>query len=232
MIDALHAEGISISTPSNATEMLPDAKSYQSLKPVATWGSPPLIEEVKLILKVSHNPGANLVPLLLASHEGKTTSEEGMRLLGNFVSNTVHVNPSEISFFDSAGGNNNYVTCDAVIKMLDYIYHLPTAQFEKSIYALPILGVDGSLSEIERQSPARGHVFAKTGTGIIPNLLNDDFFLTAQSLAGYVKAKNGHWLAFMVVVNDTRLKAVCDVKQVSHDLGMIAAKLYEDSAKG
>ena len=115
--------------------------------------------------------------------------------------------------------------------MLDYIYHLPTAQFEKNIYALPILGEDGSLSEVGRQTTARGHVFAKTGTGIIPNLLNDNFFLTAQSLAGYVKAKNGHWLAFMVVVNGSRLKDICDVAQVNQDLGMIAAKLYDESAK-
>jgi len=228
LIDALHAEGISISPNPSIENILPALNAYQGLKPVAELVSPPLIETAKLIWKVSHNTGANLAPLLLASHEGKKTYEEGMRMIGDFSRNTVHIKPNEISFLDGAGGNSNYVTCDAVIKMLDYLYHLPKDQFEKSVYALPILGEDGSLSTAARQTSARGHVFAKTGTGIIPNMLEDNFFLTAQSLGGYIQAKNGHWLAFMVVVNNTRLKEICDVERINNDLGMIAAKLYEE----
>jgi serine-type D-Ala-D-Ala carboxypeptidase/endopeptidase (penicillin-binding protein 4) len=226
-IDALHAEGISVYPNPTVVNALPDAKDYQSLKPVAVFVSPPLIETAKLIWKVSHNPGANMIPLLLASSQGKTSYEEGMRMIGSFVVNTVHINPNEISFLDGAGGDSNYVTCDGVIKMLDYIYHLPAKEFAKNLYALPTLGVDGSLESVARQTPARGHVFAKTGTGIIPNALQGNFFMTAESLAGYVQAKNGHWLAFMVVVNGLPMKEICDATRVNEDLGMIAAKLYE-----
>jgi len=51
--------------------------------------------------------------------------------------------------------------------------------------SLPILGVDGSLAEVGVSSPARGRIFAKTGTFL------DEGKIKAQGLAGYIKARSG-----------------------------------------
>jgi D-alanyl-D-alanine carboxypeptidase/D-alanyl-D-alanine-endopeptidase (penicillin-binding protein 4) len=57
--------------------------------------------------------------------------------------------------------------------------------------ALPVAGVDGSLVNRMRGTPAQGNVRAKTGT--MSNI---------RSLAGYVTAANGERLAFVILVNN------------------------------
>ena len=59
------------------------------------------------------------------------------------------------------------------------------------VTALPIAGVDGSLSERMRNTPAAGNVRAKTGT--MSNI---------RSLAGYVTTRDGETLAFVAMVNN------------------------------
>ncbi|MGZ3561586.1 MAG: D-alanyl-D-alanine carboxypeptidase, partial [Vulcanimicrobiaceae bacterium] len=66
--------------------------------------------------------------------------------------------------------------------------------------ALPILGIDGTLYDIQRNSPARGKVFAKTGTDDEQDLLNDRL-LYIKALAGYTTTRNGHHIAFAFSVN-------------------------------
>lgn len=199
---------------------------YAGLKPVAILVSPPLIEYAKLILKVSHNMGANLVPLLLASAHDKKTYDDGMKLLGGFIHDKLGIKKDEISYGDAAGGNENYVTSVAVMKLLEYVYKLPKEQFQQFIYTLPILGVDGSLSIVATQSKAKNHVFAKTGTGIIYNRLFGNFMLTSKALAGFYQMQNQDWAAFFVVVNQGVLNDVMDVLDVNNDLGLIANALY------
>jgi D-alanyl-D-alanine carboxypeptidase len=63
--------------------------------------------------------------------------------------------------------------------------------------SLPILGVDGSLAEIGTDSPARGKVFAKTGTYI-----DQDLTIKAMTLAGYINAESGRQLAYALFVNN------------------------------
>ena len=42
--------------------------------------------------------------------------------------------------------------------------------------ALPVLGTDGTLWNIQTSSPAAGHVFAKTGTFAVDDPLNRRLF--------------------------------------------------------
>jgi len=52
--------------------------------------------------------------------------------------------------------------------------------------ALPVLGVDGTLSKaVDGDSPALGKVFAKTGTLVWPNVMNGTHILNSKALAGY-----------------------------------------------
>jgi D-alanyl-D-alanine carboxypeptidase/D-alanyl-D-alanine-endopeptidase (penicillin-binding protein 4) len=59
------------------------------------------------------------------------------------------------------------------------------------VTALPIAGVDGSLATHMKGTAAEGNVRAKTGT--MSNI---------RSLAGYVTARDGEHLAFVIVINN------------------------------
>jgi D-alanyl-D-alanine carboxypeptidase/D-alanyl-D-alanine-endopeptidase (penicillin-binding protein 4) len=90
--------------------------------------------------------------------------------------------------------------------------------------ALPILGVDGSLAESGRTLPAKGHVFAKTGTTIAAGALK------AQNLAGYIEAQSGRHLAFALFLNDAGpIERISDVAEVFEDEAVIANAIYESS---
>lgn len=223
---ALQHEGIMIKN-NIMTNQTSGQNKYSDLQPVAILVSPPLIEYAKLILKVSHNMGANLVPLLLASAHDKTSYNDGMKLLGDFIYTKLGISKNEISYGDAAGGSENYVTPVALMKLLDYVYKLPKQQFKQFIYTLPILGVDGSLSIVAVDTPAKGHVFAKTGTGIAYNRLSGSFLLTSKALAGFYQNEKQDWIAFFVVVNQGMMDNVMDVLDVNNDLGLIANVLYE-----
>lgn len=220
-IQALKEQGIHIQTKKGK---LPP--TYANLQPIAVWTSPPLFEYGQLILKVSHNLGANLIPLLLASQKGQKTFDQGMLLFGNFVTDIVKVSPESFVFIDGAGGDENRLTPLAEITLLDYMRTLPNEQFQRYMKGMPILGVDGSLQDYEKTSPAKGHVYAKPGTGISYNLATDQFFLTTQALSGYIKAKNGHLLEFMFVANNGNMHQLTDVFSFFEDDCKVAAELY------
>ena len=97
--------------------------------------------------------------------------------------------------------------------------------------ALPILGVDGSLVLVQQDSPAAGHVHAKTGTGVSGDIAHDQLFLTTKALAGYIETSTGRLLAFSLYVNNGLLDEfddpiLGDVFQVNDDLGEIAAIIW------
>lgn len=188
LIEALTQQGVVMHLQA---AQLPQPRHYQQLNPIAHLLSPPMIEYAKLILKVSQNFGANMIPVLLASHHGKKTYDDGMHDLSQFFVNKVHIPANQISFGDAAGGNGNYVTPMACMQLLTYFYQLPAEDFAKIIYALPILGVDGSLASVAQNTAAKGKVFAKTGTNAEMNALTEGIFLDAKSLTGYYKNKEG-----------------------------------------
>ena len=89
----------------------------------------------------------------------------------------------------------NYISTDLLLGFLIHAYD-NKAIFDILYEALPIAGVDGTLSNRMKKTKAFRRVRAKTGTvtGI-------------SSLAGYAKASNGHLLAF-VIINQNVLKYV------------------------
>lgn len=226
LIQALEAQGVTVNVPSKKGS-LPPQKALKDLQPIAVWVSPPLSEYVKLILKVSHNPGANLSVMLLAVRNGQKTFNDGIISLGKFVSEEVHIAKNEFVFIDGAGGDNNRLTPHAEIQLLDYMKAKPQAQFQKYLDALPILGVDGSLEDFSKNTPAAGKVYAKPGTGVVFNGATQELFLTTQALTGFIKGKNGHLWEYMVVVNNAQLPTVEDVFSVFADLGEISATFYD-----
>jgi D-alanyl-D-alanine carboxypeptidase/D-alanyl-D-alanine-endopeptidase (penicillin-binding protein 4) len=226
-IQALEKEGIKVNISLDKSIKLPEKKDLSNLQPLAVWTSPPLTEYAKLILKVSHNLGADLIPLLLSAKEGKSNFDEGMKLFGDFVNKQVGISKNAFVFIDGAGGDENRLTPKAEVQLLEYVKNLPKEHFEKFYDALPILGVDGSLADFGKKTDAVGKARAKTGTGAAFNLATQQFFLTTQAFTGYVEGKNGHLFEFMIVVNNGEMPAIDDIFPIFEDLAEMTGIIYD-----
>ena len=90
--------------------------------------------------------------------------------------------------------------------MVHYLTYWNTRpDYEVFFQALPILGKDGTLVKIQKDSPGAGHVFAKTGTFGSEDKLGGKMMLNGKGLAGYVITKDGKKLAFAAYVNHVSL---------------------------
>lgn len=227
LIQALKSQGIVL----NQVPAAKEHASYQTLKPLAEWVSPPITETVKLILKVSHNIGADLIPLLLAAHKGQTTFDEGMLAIGDFLINEVKLSPDVFVMTDGAGGNDNRFTPQAEIQILEYMHNKKPESFRLFFNALPILGVDGSLEDFAKKTGGAGKVHAKPGTGVVSNFATGKLFLITQALAGYFEGKNGHMFAYMLAVNNGQLPSFDDIFAIFEDQGQLSSLIYEESGK-
>lgn len=225
-IQALRNQGVKLTLPAKESDQTQIPSSYKDLQQVALWTSPPLSEYAKLVLKVSHNLGANLVPLLLASQHGKKTFDEGMRLLGDFVTQEVKLSPDTFVLIDGAGGNENRFTPQAEIQLLSFIHKQKPVQFQHFFDALPILGVDGSLEDFGKKTDGVGKVRAKPGTGVALNLATGKLFLITQALGGYIEGKNGNLFAYMVVVNNATMPTIDDVFAIFEDESRLSSLIY------
>jgi D-alanyl-D-alanine carboxypeptidase/D-alanyl-D-alanine-endopeptidase (penicillin-binding protein 4) len=228
LIERLRAHGVliekSIFTPMDRGD-LPDIDRYQGLAVVARHVSPPFSEAVRVILKVSHNLHASMLPLIMASQKGGRTAEEGLRQEGAFLGR-IGVEAGAVSFGGGAGGTRaDFVTPHAALQLLMAMQKRPDfAVFHDS---LPILGVDGTLSEaVAQDSPARGKVYAKTGTLVSYNPVDDDMLLTSKALAGYMTSASGRKLLIAIYVNNKTVKTPADIEQQGKTVGHLCEIIY------
>lgn len=202
MAEALVKAGVRVEVPSwvvQPMDILPTRDAVLALPVVAVLKSAPFRENLKIILKTSHNLHASTLPLLLAARHGERTLEAGMRYEGMAL-RRLGVPIDEISFGGGAGGTrSDFVTPRATVALLRALSRRP--DFEVIRDALPVLGRDGTLAKISVGHPAAGHVWAKTGTLAWENLLTETTLLTSKALAGYMQARSGRTVVFAVFVN-------------------------------
>lgn len=169
---------------------------------VAEHVSPPLSEEIKVTLKVSQNLHADLMPYLLGvSGEADTVPpyQAGFDRIADFLGNA-GLETSGASQGDGAGGDRADFFTPAF--MTRYLAYMSTREdFGVFRRALPVLGRDGTLARIQTESPAAGHVRAKTGTYLVRDRLHRRWMLTSKALAGYVTTRDGRRLAFAFFLN-------------------------------
>ena len=70
---------------------------------------------------------------------------------------------------------------------------------------MPVLGRDGSLEDILRDSPAAGRVVGKTGTIVSFDEAERRWVMRAKGMVGYVNTIDGRRLSYAVYINDTPL---------------------------
>jgi D-alanyl-D-alanine carboxypeptidase len=94
--------------------------------------------------------------------------------------------------------------------------------------AMPILGRDGTLWNIQTSSPAVGHVYAKTGTFGKYDALNRGLLLTSKALAGYLSTPSGRRYAVAVYLNNVLVSLAPDAVSTiaGQAVGEIAAAGY------
>jgi D-alanyl-D-alanine carboxypeptidase/D-alanyl-D-alanine-endopeptidase (penicillin-binding protein 4) len=196
---------------------------------VALHTSPPFSELIKVTLKVSHNLYASTLPILVSlSQNGPATIHDGLRRQGKFLKD-LHVPAETISFAGGAGGANaDAVTPRAAVELLRAM----TKQLEHQVFAdaLPILGVDGTLSDVvDEDSPARGKVRAKTGTLLWQDMMNDRNLLTSKALAGYLTTASGKELIFAMFVNNVPLPKGVPASREGKALGKLCEIIVKNA---
>jgi PBP4 family serine-type D-alanyl-D-alanine carboxypeptidase len=230
--EALAAEGVELKSPITLTQ--PDfsqlTRLYTRENQVAEHISPPLSESVKVTLKVSQNLHAGIGPYLLGAIGGKDTSnpvKKGFQLEREFLQRA-NLDLSGASQGDGEGGSwADLFSPDFMVHYLTYWTTRP--DYDVFFRALPVLGKDGTLAKIQKENPAAGHVFAKTGTYNSGDHLNAKMMLNGKGLAGYVITKSGRRLAFAAYVNHVSLPSDPESAQTvaGQALGEIAAAAYD-----
>jgi D-alanyl-D-alanine carboxypeptidase/D-alanyl-D-alanine-endopeptidase (penicillin-binding protein 4) len=231
LIEALERAGVSVGaspTGPNPSSELPKKGSYKADDKVAAYESPPFSEYAKLILKVSHNYGANLSVCLMAVEAGSTDCNDGFPVMKKFFEKA-GVDTDQVALADGRGGNPaDRFTPRATTDLLLYWVDQPQAGTFREM--LPELGVNGSLANDCKDCPARGKVFAKTGTVALPDFVNGRLII-AESLGGYLEAEPGRYHPFYLVVNGAAAQNIDDALNVFNDLSDIAAILQEDASQ-
>jgi PBP4 family serine-type D-alanyl-D-alanine carboxypeptidase len=201
------------------------AAFYTSENRVAEHISPPLSAEATVILKVSQNLHASMMPTLIGALTGDKDPSSGFKKMRDALTKE-GLDVSGAMQGDGAGGRAHFTPRF----MTTLLTKMAKEPFFPAYYAaLPILGRDGTLAHIQTDSPGAGHVHAKTGTFSEEDSLNGGLTLDAKALAGYVETKSGRRLAFALFVNNAPMKAEPDAAQKlgGQALGAMASALYD-----
>jgi len=223
-IEALGRAGVTVTAPlvgPNPSDKLPPPDSYPADTQVAELVSAPYSQYTKLILKISHNLGANLSLMLFGLAKGVRTIQGALSVERTTLIDQYGLSGDTFDFPTNGSGSPDSRAAPATtVELLTFMRRQKT--FLPYFDSLPILGEDGSLAEIGMHSPAKGKVHAKTGTFIA------DGVLRAQVLAGYIDAHSSRRLAYALYVNNAgHVAGISDVIGVFRDEGLISTIIYQ-----
>ena len=199
--NSLAQKGVVITGKSRTTGevVLPSVSSVSSVAQpeIATLQSPPFSQIAAQTLKPSQNLYTELILRTLgkvapppATPIRNATSEElGIEAVKTFLK-TAGIRPESLVLDDGSGlSRNDMITAEASVQLLTFMSRHRYADVFRD--ALPIAGVDGTLRNRFKGTPAENNLHAKTGS-----------LSSAASLAGYVTTAAGEKLAFSIMVNN------------------------------
>ncbi|HEV7472533.1 MAG TPA: D-alanyl-D-alanine carboxypeptidase/D-alanyl-D-alanine-endopeptidase, partial [Pyrinomonadaceae bacterium] len=169
-----------------------------ALTELASMPSAPLSLIAANTLKPSQNLYTELIlrtlgkvvaPPVTAVPVNRNSEDAGLEVVKTFL-REAGLSPPTLVLNDGSGlSRNDMITAEATVQLLNYMHrHRYAAVFRD---ALPIAGVDGSLRNRFKNTPAENNLRAKTGT-----------LSSVTSLSGYVRDAAGEELAFSIMVNN------------------------------
>ncbi len=179
---------------------------------LASYKSKPLIEDVRVINKVSQNLHAEILLRLLGREKGTAgTVEGGLEVLRGFL-NQAGITADQYAFYDGSGlSRQNLVTPQAIVQLLRYADSQPWGPSFRD--TLPLSGTDGSLSNRFKDVDIQGRIHAKTGSlgGV-------------KTLSGYATTNHGDRIAFSILSNNFNLPD----KRINETIDGIVAEILND----
>jgi D-alanyl-D-alanine carboxypeptidase/D-alanyl-D-alanine-endopeptidase (penicillin-binding protein 4) len=223
---ALGDAGVAVQQPAALqTTFSAPAGAYVPANLVAQHVSPPLSEDAYITLKVSDNLHAGLMPYMWAvylAHAKTDYLKAGFALEARMLQ-AAGLDVNQAAQQDGLGGSA-FFTPDFMARYLAWARM--QAWYAGLLRGLPIMGVDGTLVNIQRNSPARGKVFAKTGTDDSTNDLNGGE-VVEKGLAGYITTQGGRHVAFAFYISAMNGPHDEDTGAVAGQiLGAMAAATY------
>jgi len=185
-VERLQARGVEVSSSYAFGEFRQDSLSTR-----AALYETPVQDVVRQIMKESDNLNAEAMLCRLgaqATGRKRVSADDGLSAVRMLIKKLGY-NPDRYNLADGCGlSNYNYLSPELLVAFLKYAYSR-TDVFQKLYKALPIGGVDGTLkNRMKKGTPSYRNVHAKTGS-----------FTAINCLAGYLKADNGHQIAFAIM---------------------------------
>src|ERR1051326_600584 len=195
---SLAQKGVVVTGKSRVTGENPfPSNASAAQEEIANLQSPQLHLIAAQTLKPSHNLYTELIlrtlgrvsPPPAAAPANATSEELGIEAVKSFLK-TAGLRPEALVLSDGSGlSRNDMITADASVQLLTFMSKHRYADVFRD--ALPIAGVDGTLRNRLKGTPAENNLRAKTGS-----------LSSAASLSGYVTTAAGEKLAFSIMVNN------------------------------
>jgi D-alanyl-D-alanine carboxypeptidase len=227
-IEALQRAGITVTAPatgSNPAALLPPKGSYKKADLLGEHVSATLAQFAKLILKVSYNRGADLMACLAAVKTGSTDCLQGVAAEVQTAA-SLGVPAASVFPFDGAGSDDKGRTTPAALAT--FLRRAAGTSYGNALFqALPILGRDGTLANVETNSPAAGHAQLKTGNRVVGTPA-DQIIVLGNSLAGYAQTKSGRHVVFMIAVDNVPISTAEEFLTVTDDQARMVVAIQQD----
>jgi D-alanyl-D-alanine carboxypeptidase/D-alanyl-D-alanine-endopeptidase (penicillin-binding protein 4) len=189
--DFLHESRMPVQLSPQSGLVQPIADLVSPKPTMLSHTSPTLAEDVIATLKESLNLHAELMLRRLGQRFGNVVGSDssglaqGARVERQWLVNA-GLDPNDFVFYDGSGlSAKDLVTPRVTAQLLSFAARQPW--FAQWKAALPVGGVDGTLSARFKQPPLKGHVFAKTGT------LGE-----SRALSGYLDCASGRKVIFSI----------------------------------
>ena len=155
-----------------------------------TFISLPMRNIIPALMKPSQNQIAEiLLKTIGLERGGMGTADSARKIVGQLLLSW-GVQPDGFVIRDGSGlSRHDLLSPETIVRVLDRIQQ--DTAFAVFYNAMPIAGVDGTLKDRMKGTPAEGNVHAKTGS-----------IASARSLSGYVTTADGERLIFSVLSNN------------------------------
>ncbi|HKW87636.1 MAG TPA: D-alanyl-D-alanine carboxypeptidase/D-alanyl-D-alanine-endopeptidase [Candidatus Acidoferrales bacterium] len=201
--EILEARGVRITGEARAQHAPPPAEGMELDPPSPAAGtagqsgptvlverdSQPLIEIVRVVNKVSQNLHAEILLRTVAKEKTGTGSLAGGLTFEKSFLSTAGVPDGGVEVDDGSGlSRENLVTPRAVVALLQYVRRQPWGDAYFS--TLPVAGIDGTLDNRMKGTPAVGRIEGKTGS-----------VEHTQAISGFATTIRGEHLLFSIFDN-------------------------------